>query len=47
MKYLLQELKADIDSKNYKQIGRHMAMVISQCIQMGWSAKGLFYFQML
>jgi len=41
MKYLLQELKADIDSKNYKQIERHMAMVISQCIQMGWSAKGL------
>lgn len=41
MEYLLQELKADIDSKNYKQIERHMAMVISQCIQMGWSAKGL------
>lgn len=41
MGYLLQELKADIISKNYRQIERHMAMVISQCIQIGWSAKGL------
>lgn len=40
--YILQELKADIDEKNYKQIERHMAMIISQCIFLGWSAKGLF-----
>ncbi len=40
--YILQELKADIDSQNYKQIEKHMAMIISQCIFMGWSAKGLF-----
>jgi len=41
IEYLLLELKTDIDSKNYRQIERHVAMVISQCIHMGWSAKGL------
>lgn len=40
--YILQELKIDIDTQNYKQIERHMAMVISQCIFTGWSARGLF-----
>lgn len=41
IEYLLKELKADIDTKDNKQIERHMAMVVSQCINMGWSAKGL------
>lgn len=39
--YVLQELKNDIDNKDYKNIERHMGMLISQCIFMGWSAKGL------
>lgn len=39
--YVLQELKNDIDNKDYKNIERHMGMLISQCIFVGWSAKGL------
>lgn len=39
--YILTELKIDIDNQNYKQIERHMGMLISQCIFVGWSAKGL------
>jgi len=39
--YIIQELKNDIDNQEYKCIERHMGMLISQCIFIGWSAKGL------
>ena len=39
--YLLDELRADIGINNYALMEKHMAMVISQCIYRGWSARGL------
>lgn len=42
LNYLLQEIKVDIEEGNIPQMERHMSLLVSQCINNGWSARGLF-----
>lgn len=42
LSYVLEELKASIDAQNKAKTEICMKALISQCISMGWSTKGLF-----
>ena len=42
LSYVLEELKASIDAQDKAKIEICMKALISQCISMGWSTKGLF-----
>lgn len=41
MNYLLIETKNDVISRNNKATEQHISMIVSQCINNGWSIKGL------
>lgn len=40
--YVIKELREDIRQQNKPLIEKHMSVLISQCINDGWSTKGLF-----